>query len=120
MSTKLPVAAIVLLASVWVALLIASRDPWPSDDGLTVALLLVMGAIGVVVIRKLPRNAVGWLFVATVIVVFADTIARQYLVLDYREHGGRLPLGVVALDVRSGMALTAFLVSLPSILLFPD
>jgi len=117
---RIAAGSIALLVCIWGVLTVATLDPWPSNDGLTVALLLVMGGVGVVVVRKLPRNAVGWLFVATVLIGLVDTVARQYLVLDYRQHDGRLPLGVVAADWRNGTSISAFLVALPTILLFPD
>ena len=97
-----------------------TRDPWPSNDGLTVAVLAVLIAVGLVIVRQQQRNAVGWLFVATGLIALVDTLCREYLVLDYRQHGGSLAFGRVAVEVRGGMALTAFLVAFPSILLFPE
>jgi len=97
-----------------------TRDPWPSNDGLTVAVLAVLIAVGLVIVRQQQRNAVGWLFVATGLIALVDTLCREYLVLDYRQHGGSLAFGRVAVEVRGGMALTAFLVAFPAILLFPE
>lgn len=97
-----------------------TRDPWPSNDGLTVIVLTVLAGIGLTIVRRQPRNAVGWLFVATAVVALSDTLGREYLVLDYRQHAGRLPFGGSAVEWRGGMALMPFLIVFPSILLFPD
>ena len=113
----LAVALLVVAAAVLAAV---TRDPWPSNDGLTVAVLVLTAGIGLVILRRQSRNAVGWLFVATGLVAMIDTVAREYLVLDYRQHGGSLPLGGLAVEWRGGMALSAFLIAFPAILLFPD
>ena len=97
-----------------------TKDPWPSNDGLTVIVLTVLAVIGLVIVRRQPRNAVGWLFVATAVVALSDTLVREYLVLDYRQHAGRLAFGGVAVEWRGGMALVALLIAFPAILLFPD
>jgi hypothetical protein len=114
------VAVVALLVVSWLVLLVLTRNPWPSNDGLVVILVTAMAAIGLVITSRQPRNAVGWLFVATAIVGLLDTVVREYLVLDYRQHGGALPLGLVAAAFRVGTAIFPFLVVLPSILLFPE
>jgi hypothetical protein len=109
-----------LLVACTVILGAITKDPWPSNDGLTVMVLTVLAVIGLVIVRRQPRNAVGWLFVATAVVAVSDTLVREYLVLDYRQHAGRLAFGGLAVEWRGGMALTAFLIGFPATLLFPD
>jgi hypothetical protein len=111
------VAALVVVS---VALAVVTRDPWPSNDGLTIAVLAVTATVGLVIVAKQPRNAIGWLFIGTVLIGLVDAVARGYLVLDYRQHGGSLPLGELAVELRGGTALSTFLVAFLSILLFPD
>jgi hypothetical protein len=102
------------------ALTAATRDPWASTDGLTIVLGALMATIGLLIARKQPGNAIGWLFVATALLAFVDTASRLYLVLDYRQHGGALALGRVVAAYRTGLTITPFLIALPSILLFPN
>ncbi len=112
-------ASVALLVVAAVALTILTRDPWPTNDGLTVAVLAVLAGVGLVVSAKQPRNPIPWLFLATAALGLIDSVVRLYLVLDYRRHGGTLPLGRVAVDYRGGVSLLAFLVAFPAILLFP-
>ena len=49
-----------------------------------------------------------------------DYVARLYLVLDYREHGGRLPLGAAVIVWRGTWTIFPFLLVFPAIALFPD
>jgi hypothetical protein len=111
---------LIVLIAVWAVLLAVTRDPWPSNDGLTVATVGSMATVGFIVMWKQPGNAVGRLFVATAVIALLDTVVREYLVLDYRQHGGQLPLGWLAVDWRGGVAILPFLVGFPAILLFPD
>jgi hypothetical protein len=113
-------AAIAVLVSVCLVLTAVTGDPWPSNDGLTVLVLLVLGTVGLVIVRKQPQNAVGWLFAASALIGLVDTADRLYLVLDYRRHAGGLPLGAAAADWRGGVTISALLVGLPAILVFPD
>jgi hypothetical protein len=113
-------AAVVLLFGASAVLLALTRDPSPSNDGLTVVSMILMILVGFVVIGKQPRNAVGWLLVVAAMSGLVDVVAREYLVLDYRQHAGRLALGWAAVEWRGGVGILAFLVGLPAILLFPD
>ena len=110
---------VALLVVAVVALTVVTRDPTPSNDGLILALTGVMAAVGLVVLRRQPRNIVAWLLIATAVIALIDAVTRLYLVLDYRQHGGRLPLGPLAVEYRGGLSILPFLVGLPAILLFP-
>jgi hypothetical protein len=110
-------AFLVLVAGI---LAVVTKDPWPSNDGLVIVTLALGGTVVLAILRRQPGNAVGWLFLAAALVGLVDTVAREYLVLDYRQHGGSLPLGRVAVEIRGGMALLPFLILFPVILLFPD
>jgi hypothetical protein len=103
-----------------VTLSFVTRDPWPTNDGLVLVLLVAYGAVGYVIARTQPRNPIGWIFLALGFMALLDYVARLYLVLDYREHGGRLPLGAAVVFWRGSWTLFPFVLALPAILLFPD
>ncbi len=109
---------LVLLAAV-VTLSFLTHDPWPTDDGLVLALLLAYAVVGYVIARTDSRNPIGWIFLVLAVTGYMDYVARLYLVLDYRQHGGRLPLGVLVVYWRAGWTITPFLIALPAIVLFP-
>jgi hypothetical protein len=80
---------------------------------------VVAAAVGVVVARHQPRNPIGWLLIGWAVLIPVAGIAVLYSVLDYRAHGGTLPLGRAAVllqAVEFGVAVLAGLI----LLLFPD
>jgi len=103
-----------------IALSVVSRDPWPTDDGLVLVLIVAYAVVGYVIARTEPRNPIGWIFLALALTACVDYVARLYLVIDYRQHGGSLPLGAVAVFWRSCWSIFPFLITLPAIALFPD
>lgn len=112
--------AALLIGCADVLITIVTRDPWTSNDGLTLLVLGAMATVALIVLRRQPRNAVAWLLLMTALLGLADAFDRAYLVLDYRLHAGRLPFGAVAADYRGGITILPFLVGLPAILLFPE
>jgi len=108
------------LLAVDIALSIFARDPWPTDDGLVLVLIVAYAVVGYVIARTEPRNPIGWIFLALALSACVDYVARLYIVIDYRQHGGSLPLGSVAVYWRSSWSIFPFLLALPAILLFPD
>ena len=120
MTLRLVGGLVLLLACAVVPLTIVTRDPWPVDDGLTPALLLLFGAIGFVVARGQPRNPVGWLLLAVAAVALIQVNAALYSVLDYRQHHGDLPFGAAAVYWSEGYSILPLLIGLPAIVLFPD
>jgi hypothetical protein len=103
-----------------VTLSFVTRDPWPTNDGLVLVLLVAYGAVGYVIARTQPRNPIGWIFLALGVTALIDYVARLYLVLDYREHGGRLPLGAAVIFWRGTWTIFPFLLAFTAIALFPD
>jgi hypothetical protein len=74
-------------------------------------------AVGMLLAARRPRNPIGWLLLAIIIVEIVP--ASQYLVLDYRMHHGTLPLGWLAVVLEECWPM--FLVSVTLLLwLFPD
>jgi hypothetical protein len=90
----------------------------PAADALVGAAGVVPAtAVGTLLAVRRPRNPIGWLLLAIIIVEVAPT--SQYLVLDYRMHHGSLPLGWVAAVLQECWPM--FLVSVTLLLwLFPD
>jgi hypothetical protein len=79
---------------------------------------LPYAAVGIVVIRKLPRNPVGWLLAAIGILSVVSTDAGSYALLAHRQ-GSTLPLGLAAAWLDESFRPAAVLLPL-AILLFPD
>jgi hypothetical protein len=117
---KTATAVFVVLLVLDVALSVVARDPWPTNDGLVLILLAVSAAVGYVIARTEPRNPIGWIFLALGVWALLDYVARLYLVLDYRQHGGSLPFGAAVVLWRDSWTLSPFLLVFPTILLFPD
>lgn len=102
------------------ALSVVARDPWPTNDGLILVTLVAYAGVGYVIARTQPRNPIGWIFLALALFALIDYAARLYLVLDSREHGGRLPLGAAVVFWRGSWSIFPFLLAFPAIVLFPD
>ena len=87
--------------------------------GLIVLLaLLSMALVGFVVARRQPRNPLGWMFLALVVLLELGGIGADYAWLSY-PLGHHLPLAVVGVFLAPSWVW--LLVTLPlGILLFPD
>ena len=90
----------------------------PLADTLTTAVaILPATAVATLLAARRPRNPIGWLLLAILIVGFNPS--SQYIVLDYRMHHGTLPLGSVAVVLQECWPL--FLVFIAILLwIFPD
>jgi hypothetical protein len=102
------------------ALLFLTRDYSQAAYGSGGAVAAIVAlAVGTVVALRQPRNPIGWLLLGWAALVPVAGIAVLYSVLDYRVHGGALPLGRAAVllqGVEFGVAVLAGLI----VLLFPD
>jgi hypothetical protein len=74
-------------------------------------------AVGTLLAARRPRNPIGWMLLAIIIVEISP--ASQYLILDYRMHHGALPLGWVAVVLKECWPMFLVLVTL-LLWLFPD
>ena len=74
-------------------------------------------AVGTLLAARRPRNPIGWMLLAIIIVEISPT--RQYLILDYRMHHGALPLGWVAVVLQECWPMFLVLITL-LLWLFPD
>ena len=74
-------------------------------------------AVGTLLAARRPRNPIGWMLLAIIIVEISP--AGQYLILDYRMHHGALPLGWVAVVLKECWPMFLVLITL-LLWLFPD
>jgi hypothetical protein len=81
--------------------------------------VLSFGGVGLVVARRQPRNAVGWILLASAVLLAASNAAGSYAALIYHFGHGGLPLGPVAALLDLLWAPAIVLIAL-AILLFPD
>jgi len=66
----------------------------PAADAFVAAAGVVPAtAVGPLLAVRRPRNPIGWLLLAIIIVEVSPT--SQYLILEYRMHHGSLPTGWV-------------------------
>ncbi len=83
------------------------------------ALWFSFGLVGVIVAWHQPRNPMGWVLLGVTFFFNLDGAASGYTVLDYRQHGGRLPAGWLAVLLSPSWAPAIVLAGL-AVLLFPD
>ena len=74
-------------------------------------------AVGMLLAARRPRNPIGWILLAIIILEISPT--GPYLILDYRTHHGTLPLGWVAVVIEDCWPMFLVLVTL-LLWLFPD
>jgi small basic protein len=111
------VALVVLVASLPLSAL-AHQLTFDDISG-GVGITLAFGGVGVVVARRQPRNPVGWLLIAFVLLAGLSVDSGYYALLRYRLGHGGLPLGPVAVLLTPGWIYGAAVLPLV-ILLFPD
>jgi len=84
-----------------------------------IALFLSFGLVGVIVAWHQPRNPMGWVLLGVTFFLVLSSLGNAYAYVDYRLHGGRLPLGWLAVLVGPSWAPAIVLVGL-ALMLFPD
>jgi hypothetical protein len=108
---------VMLLAAMLVPLSVLARQNVASNVGQAVAYLAI-GATGVVVAGRQPRNPIGWLLLAVAVGMLLNKDSQCYAWLAYGS-GQRLPFGSAALLLN--FSWIVLLVAFPLvILLFPD
>ena len=113
------VGVAVLLAAASVPLYFLTNQNWLVNGGENVAVAVLFVVAGFVIVRRQPRNPIGWiLLVAPAGSQLLPADAGSYAQLAYRP-GHRLPMGAVALLLEYSWAVVALLLLLV-ILLFPD
>jgi len=91
------------------------------SEGQLIRLLNVLSgvALGTLVASRRPGNPLGWLMLGASLLLSVSDGAAAYTVLDYRFHGGRLPLGRLALALQPSFLLGLVLIT-GSLWLYPD
>jgi hypothetical protein len=108
----------VLLAAASVPLYALTHQNWQLNGGQNIAVAVLFSAVGFVIVRRQPRNAIGWiLLTAPAGLQLLPADAASYALLAYRL-GHRLPFGAVALLLEYSWAPAIVLLGL-AILLFP-
>jgi len=90
-----------------------------NDTSGGLGITVFFGGVGVVVARRQPRNPVGWLLIAYVLLADLSVDAGYYAVLRYRLGHAGLPLGP-AVVLLTPLWVYAYAMLPPVILLFPD
>jgi hypothetical protein len=110
-----------LMAAMLAALAVLSSSTHQnSPSGFALAAVLVCFAVvGVTVAWHQPRNLMGWVLMGVTFFFLLENLASSYAYLDYRQHGGRLPLGWLGVLLSPAWAPAVVLAGL-SLLLFPD
>jgi hypothetical protein len=88
------------------------------DSGLLLTMATI-AAVGLVVARHQPRNAIGWLLLAVALCFLLAFNAGGYTTFRYAHHHTGLPLGPVALLLTPALLAAIPLFALV-IMLFPD
>ena len=91
-----------------------------ANSGFVLVIVCVFAAVGLLVIRRLPANPVGWLILAFGIIVVAGDCAGDYALLAYRYGEHSLPLRGAATTFAAAAAVAPILLLALPILLFPD
>jgi hypothetical protein len=109
----------VLLAAASVPLYALTHQNGLVNGGENIAVTVLFGAVGLVIVRRQPGNSIGWiLLTATIGAQLLPSDAAAYALLAYRL-GDHLPFGAVALLLEYSWVGVVPLLLL-AILLFPD
>ena len=108
-----------LILAAGAALTIVTHDLRASFDGVLLVIVVVVGGVGFVVARRQPSNMIGWLLLVASSFFALYAVAVLYTVVDYHDHGGRLPLGRVGLAAEPAWIPGFVLVGL-AVAFFPD
>jgi hypothetical protein len=100
-------------------LTVLAHDLRASFDGVLLLIIAIVAAVGLVITRRQRSNPIGWMLLVAAAFFAAYAIAVLYAVLDYQRHGGRLPLGRVALTGEPSWIPGFVLLGL-AVALFPD
>lgn len=91
-----------------------------SSDGASFIISLAFTAVGVLVARRQPRNAVGWLLLAFGLTIQISNVALLFIAFDDRIWHGPLLIARLALFGEGTLWDLGILLFLPAVLLFPD
>jgi len=117
--SRLLLAAVVVLVTTHIVLTAISGDLRQSFDGMLLVPIASFAAVGFVITRRAAGNPIGWLLLGASFMFALGVVAGAWAVLDFHHHGGRLPLGHLAIDGQPSWVLGMTFVGL-AVALFPD
>jgi hypothetical protein len=100
-------------------LTVVAHDLRASFDGVLLLIIAIVAAVGLVVARRQPSNPIGWMLLVASVFFAGYAVAVLYVVLDFHQHGGRLPFSRVALAGEPCWVPGFVLLGL-AVALFPD
>jgi hypothetical protein len=120
--TAMAAAGAIALATIPFAVLDRSRQPLPEALGGLLVLPLGYTVLGVVIVLRQARNAIGWLYIGLGLILgFTSSFATSYAIYVLLIAPGSLPAGDAALWVQSpALDSLGFLMLILLLLLFPD
>ena len=118
-TTALAVGVLTLLLAVASVAFAVVETDFSLSYAVSTAVPLSFTCVGVVVARRQPRNAIGWLLLAPALASVGGTAAGSYVLLQYQAGYRGLPLVRPAMFLAPGWAWFLLLLPWP-ILLFPD
>jgi len=98
---------VVLLAAARIPLLVVDEQNSLASTVQALAIAVPFAAIGVLVARRRPGNAIGWLIVTPALCFLLGTDAGLYAAIRYRLGYG-LPAGPVALPAGIGVGILKY------------
>lgn len=110
---------VIALVATHVVLTAVSGDVHQSFDGMLFVVVTSFAGVGFVVSRRVATNPIGWLLLGASFMFALGGVGGAWSVLDFREHGGRLPLGHLAIVFQPSWTLGMVFVLL-AVALFPD
>jgi hypothetical protein len=112
--------AVLALAAAEIPLDLAAHVLSVSNTGFALMIAGAFAAVGVLVVARLPRNPVGWLFSAFALLVLIGDCSGDYALLGYRYGHHALPLRGAAAVVATIASVAPILLLPPAVMLFPD
>jgi hypothetical protein len=116
----------VLSAAGLVLRVVALGEEAPGLPGLPTAAALALGGValavlGVLIVRRLPGNVIGWVFVAAGLGLAIGSFAESHVAYSFTPGNDPLPgVNVAGLLIRGTLAVTVWGPILAVLLLFPD
>jgi hypothetical protein len=86
--------------------------------GVGVTVFLAFSVVGTTVAHRRPELPTGWMMLGVSGLLGLSALGVSYSVLDYRLHGGRLPLGLLAALIEPSW-LPSFVLLVYTIVLYP-
>jgi hypothetical protein len=112
-------ALVLVLAVLSLPLAHATAGQSVAGAGGDLVIVVPFALVGTIVAYRQSRNAIGWILLGFALFFTLDSDASTYTILDYRQHGGHLFFGPLAVLVQPSWA-PAIVCMVLALLLFPD